>query len=136
MLLLNGDMISAPELSKIFGVTTRTIHRDIKTISRAGIPLTTLSDPNGGIGINEKFIIEKNISSDSDISSIVIKLIEEYPGIVDNNDYILAKYKSEAAERKKSDDKDKSTVIKVTIMQINDKCECIDPLHVRRYIRN
>ena len=175
MLLLNGEMISAPELSKIFGVSTRTIHRDIEVINKAGIPLVTAPGVNGGIAVPEDFKIDKKISAASDISSAIIALINEYPGLVDDDSYILAKHRNETSERERK----KSAVIKVTIrfrgaykddlekqyglniISLNaddfyeadiyieadereydrlllsgDKCECIEPRHVREYIKN
>jgi len=181
MLLLNCERISAPELSKIFGVTTKTIHRDIETISKAGIPLVTAAGPRGGISIPKNFKFKKNIYSDSDISSATISLIEEYPEILDDNEYILAKHRSEfqGLEQTKSGVENKSAVIKVTVrfdamhkndierqydlkidsldehgyykayiyigaskdeynklLVLGDKCECIEPRHVREYIIN
>jgi len=179
MLMLQNEMISAPELSRIFGVATRTIHRDIETISKAGIPLVTSTGPNGGIGITEEFKMHKNISPESDISAIAISLIEEYPGLLDIDSYILAKHRIEMLERERQKAGDKSAVIKVTLrfdelykndiereyalnivsfdetgcyeactyieanskeydrlLIIGDKFECIDPPHIREYIKN
>ena len=117
MLLLNCEMTSAPELSKIFGVSTKTIHRDIEIIDKAGIPLITAVGPHGGIGIPRDFKTKKDISNDSDISSVIISLIDEYPGLVDDNEYILARHRSELSGkgRMKSGIENTSAIIKVTM---------------------
>ena len=181
MLLLNCERISAPQLSKIFGVTAKTIHRDIETISKSGIPLVAATGPRGGIGIPEDFKIKKDIVSGFDISSAIIALIDEYPELLDDNEYILAKHRNALSgrERVKSGVENKPTVIKVTVrfvklhkkdierqydlkidsldehgyytayiyigasndeydnlLLLSDKCECIEPRHVREYIKN
>lgn len=117
MLLLNGKIISAPKLAKIFEVEKRTIYRDIDTIRRAGIPLVSEIGYYGGIGLSKDFIAKKNISSDSDISTAAIALMDEYPGLLDNNSYILAKHRQEILEReqKKSAAKNNRALIKVTL---------------------
>jgi predicted DNA-binding transcriptional regulator YafY len=117
MLLLNCEMISAPALSKIFGVNVRTIYRDIETISGAGIPLVTVAGLHGGVGIPKDFKIKKDVSSGFDISSATISLLEEYPGLLDDNEYILARHKSELSERerKTSGTENKAAAIKVTV---------------------
>ena len=115
VLMLQNEMISAPELAKIFGVATRTIHRDVETISRAGIPLVTSTGPNGGIGIAGEFKTARNITPASDMASVAIGLIDEYPGLADIESYILAKHKIEARERERQKLVGKSAVIKVTL---------------------
>jgi len=181
MLLLNCEMISAPELSRIFGVTTKTIHRDIETIGKAGIPLVTATGPRGGIGVAKDFKQKRAVSSGGDISEAIISLIEEYPALLDDNEYILAKHRSEFSgrERARAGLENKSAVIKVTLrfdkihkaelsrhfdltvvspdehnrhtahiyigankddyddlLLLGDKCECVEPRHVREYILN
>lgn len=39
-ILLNNERVTAPELAEEFGVSVRTIYRDIDTMSAAGIPST------------------------------------------------------------------------------------------------
>ena len=169
MLLLNCEMTSAPELSKIFGVSAKTIHRDVEIISKSGIPLVTAVGPRGGIGIPEDFKAKKNISGD--MSTALIALTDEYPGLLDSNDYILSKHRR--AKRGRAEHK---ALIRVTLrfdkahkdelereydmkidavdgdsytahvyigadkgeydklFSLGDKCECVDPRHVRNYI--
>jgi len=182
MLLLHRKIISAPELSKIFDVSVRTIYRDIETISHAGIPIVTETGVKGGISILEDFKIDKYLFSASDIASTMLALTNIYPNLLESdNSYILAKHKSlvSAREQKKSGITNKMSVIRVTlrfheshkdeiseyydlnitsleddgyykgyiyiensereynnILILGDKCECLEPIHVREYIKN
>ena len=61
IVLLEQNKISATKLAEMFEVTTRTIYRDIETIQAAGIPIVTYTGINGGIGILEKYKIDKKV---------------------------------------------------------------------------
>ena len=52
-ILLNRKTITASELAERFGVSIRTIYRDIEVLSSAGIPIYTTQGVNGGISIME-----------------------------------------------------------------------------------
>jgi len=176
MLLLNRKIISAPELSKIFDVSVRTIYRDIETISHAGIPIVTEMGMKGGVSILEEFKIDKYLFSASDVASTMIALTNIYPNLLESDSsYILAKHKSLASKREQK----KTSVIRVTLrfheshkdyigeyydldiisldedeycqayiyiesgeanydnlVILGDRCECVEPAHVRRYIKN
>lgn len=47
--LLNNGKATAPELAEKFGVSIRTIYRDLDELNAAGIPVHTQSGRNGGI---------------------------------------------------------------------------------------
>ena len=180
MLLLHRKIISAPELSKIFDVSVRTIYRDIETISHAGIPVVTETGVKGGVSILEEFKIDKYLFSASDIASTMITLTSIYPNLLESDSsYILAKHKNESLERERIKSGYKSAVIKVMLrfgeshkndiaqqydlnivsfgndgyyeayiyieanekeydrlLSIGSKCECIEPYHVREYIKS
>ncbi|MEG2656928.1 MAG: YafY family protein [Clostridium sp.] len=74
MVLLNNERVSAIELAKMFEVSTRTIYRDIETISLAGIPITTYNGANGGISIMEEYKVDNKLFTTSDISTILMGL--------------------------------------------------------------
>ncbi|MEG0295925.1 MAG: YafY family protein [Clostridium sp.] len=74
MVLLNNERVSAIQLAEMFEVSTRTIYRDIETISLSGIPITTYNGVNGGISIMEEYKVDKNIFTTSDISTILMGL--------------------------------------------------------------
>jgi len=183
MLLLHRNKISAPKMAKIFDVSVRTIYRDIETINQAGIPIVTETGIKGGISILDEFKIDKYLFAKSDdITSTMLALISIYPNLLENNNsYILAKHKNLVSQRenKKSEQKNKTAVIKVTLrfhesykdnineyydlnivsleedeyykayiyiynnenecdnlMILGNMCECLEPVHVREYIKN
>ncbi len=74
MLLLERETVRAAELARIFGVSTRTIYRDIDTLGQAGIPVVTYPGVNGGIGIMEQYKVDKRLFTVSDITSLLIGL--------------------------------------------------------------
>jgi len=118
MLLLNRKIISAPEMSKIFDVSVRTIYRDIETISRAGIPIITETGVKGGISILEDFKIDKYLFSASDIASTMLALTNIYPDLLESdNSYILTKHKNLISQREQkiAEQKNKTSVIRVTL---------------------
>ena len=48
-ILLQQERVTAPELSRRFEVSRRTINRDIEDLCRAGIPIVTTQGQKGGI---------------------------------------------------------------------------------------
>ena len=48
-ILLQREKVTAPELAEQFEVSRRTIQRDIDSLCRAGIPLSTAQGAGGGI---------------------------------------------------------------------------------------
>ncbi len=74
MLLLECKTVSASELAKKFGVSVRTIYRDVDTIALAGIPIVAFPGQNGGIGIMEQYKVDKRLFTVSDITSLLIGL--------------------------------------------------------------
>ncbi len=74
MLLLQHKKTTAAKLAGMFEVSVRTIYRDIEVISQAGIPVTTQTGANGGIGIMEEYKVEKGLFSAADIASLLAGL--------------------------------------------------------------
>ncbi|MCD9024683.1 helix-turn-helix transcriptional regulator [Cohnella silvisoli] len=74
MLLLDREKISASKLAEMFEVTPRTIFRDIETINKAGIPIITYPGAKGGIGIMEKFKLEKKLFTTTDVITLLLGL--------------------------------------------------------------
>ncbi len=70
-MLLNRKQVSAPELAKKFGVSIRTIYRDIDTINKAGIPITSNTGRQGGFGILDTYRIDRQVLTFKEISSII-----------------------------------------------------------------
>ena len=61
--LLEKKMVTAGELAAHFEVSTRTIYRDIDTLSLAGIPVYTSKGNGGGIGILDGYVLNKSTLS-------------------------------------------------------------------------
>ena len=72
--LLNREMVSASSLAERFGVSRRTIQRDMECIELAGIPIFTLQGPQGGYGIVESYKMERQVMSVDDFYYIVTAL--------------------------------------------------------------
>jgi len=73
-LLLNKDRVTAKELANHFEVSTRTIYRDIDTISLAGIPVYTEKGKGGGISLLPDFVLNKSILSEEEQTEILAAL--------------------------------------------------------------
>ncbi len=55
-LLLERKTLTAKELSEYFGVSIRTIYRDIDILSTANIPIYTSKGKNGGISLLDSHV--------------------------------------------------------------------------------
>jgi len=73
-ILLNKESVTAKELAAQFGVSTRTIYRDIDTLSLAGIPVYTEKGKGGGIGLLPDFVLNKSILSEREQNEILAAL--------------------------------------------------------------
>lgn len=69
--LLNNGHATAPELSKEFDVSVRTIYRDIESLSEAGIPVYSEQGRNGGIYIVKDFVLDKALLSQNEKQEIL-----------------------------------------------------------------
>lgn len=72
--LLRTDSISASKLATKFGVSVRTIFRDVRTLEDAGIPIVTTPGVHGGIGILPQYKIDKALFTHGDISALLLGL--------------------------------------------------------------
>lgn len=93
--LLERESISASELAKNYEVSTRTIYRDIETIEKAGVPITTTMGKNGGISILKDYKLNKNYFSSNQINSLILA-IDTLSPIIDKGKFseIYAKLNS------------------------------------------
>lgn len=73
-LLMQKKRVTAKELAKRFEVSTRTIYRDIETLSGAKIPIYTNKGQNGGIGLLDEYILNKTILSEEEQEQILFAL--------------------------------------------------------------
>ncbi|MBF8983809.1 YafY family transcriptional regulator [Lutibacter sp. B2] len=73
-ILLDKKHVTAKELSEIFEVSTRTIYRDVDTLSMAGIPIYTNKGKGGGISIFDNFVMNKSVLSKKEQNNLLLGL--------------------------------------------------------------
>ena len=66
--------ITAKELAERFEVSTRTIYRDIESLSRANIPIYSTKGKEGGIGLLEEYVLNKTVLSEEEQNQILFAL--------------------------------------------------------------
>lgn len=70
-LLLRHENITAKQLAQELDVSTRTIYRDINTLSIAGIPITSQKGYGGGLSLLEGFALDKSYFTQEEQSNII-----------------------------------------------------------------
>ena len=73
-ILLEKKAVTAKALSGQFGVSQRTIYRDIDALSLAGIPVYSEKGKGGGISILPEFVLNKSILSEQEQQEILSAL--------------------------------------------------------------
>ncbi len=73
-ILLNRRTVTAAELAERFGVSVRTIYRDIDVLSASGVPVYTTQGAGGGISLLEEYSVNRALLSDDDRRSILFAL--------------------------------------------------------------
>ncbi|MEL6221961.1 MAG: YafY family protein [Cyanobacteria bacterium J06627_8] len=72
--LLNRDLASASEMAQRFGVSVRTIQRDMEAIEGAGIPIYAQPGAYGGYGIVEGYKVDRQLLTMDDLYFILTAL--------------------------------------------------------------
>ena len=90
-ILLQKQRVTARELAERFEVSTRTIYRDIDTISFAGIPVYTEKGKGGGISLLPDFVLNKSILSEREQDEILPALQGLSQIQVESADHLLRK---------------------------------------------
>ncbi|MVO99949.1 WYL domain-containing protein [Paenibacillus lutrae] len=70
-MLLNNEVLSASALAEKYGVSQRTIYRDIDAICAAGIPVVSYQGVHGGYGIMEEYKMDKSLLGSYDVGSLI-----------------------------------------------------------------
>lgn len=70
MILLQNEIINAGALAKKLEVSTRTIYRDIDTLTMAGLPIFTIQGVAGGVGLMKSYKIDKKLFTPKDIQAL------------------------------------------------------------------
>jgi len=73
-ILLNRDTVTARELADRFGVSARTIYRDIDALSSAGVPVYTNKGNGGGISLLEDYTLNKTLLSKSESEGLLLAI--------------------------------------------------------------
>lgn len=71
MILLQKRSVTARELSERFGVSIRTIYRDIETLSTSGVPIYTSQGQGGGISLMDEYQLDRTALSDDERDSLL-----------------------------------------------------------------
>jgi predicted DNA-binding transcriptional regulator YafY len=92
VLLLNRGRLSAKELADRFEVSTKTIYRDMDTLSQAGIPIVAHQGTAGGFEMMEEFTISRQFLTLEEIQAIVAAVKGINSAMDDNKlDHLLEK---------------------------------------------
>ena len=73
-ILMQKKKVTAKELADKFEVSTRTIYRDIETLSTANIPIYASKGKDGGIGLLDEYVLNKTILSEEEQNQILFAL--------------------------------------------------------------
>lgn len=73
-LLMEKKSISAGELARHFGVSVKTIYRDIDALGQADIPVYTTQGKGGGIALMDRFVLQKSLLSKSEQEEVLSAL--------------------------------------------------------------
>ncbi len=73
-ILMNKGSVTAEELAEHFEVSTRTVYRDIDSLSMAGIPVYANRGKGGGIRLMEHFVLDRRLLSKEEQGRILAAL--------------------------------------------------------------
>lgn len=73
-ILLDKKTATAKEFAERFEVSSRTIYRDIETLSAAGIPVYMSKGKGGGISLLPDFVLNKVVLTDDEKTNILSSL--------------------------------------------------------------
>lgn len=114
VILLRKERVQAKELAERFGVSVRTILRDVDAINLAGIPIVTYQGVNGGIGIAEGYRLDKSVLTENEMAAVITTLKGIGRSIPDkNNEILVEKFKNilSSAQMKRVDQKTNQLII-------------------------
>lgn len=87
-ILLEKENVTAKELAEHFGVSVRTIYRDIDVLSRSNIPIYTNQGKGGGINLLDNFVLDKSLISEDEQNQILFAL-QSFEKLNVNNEKML-----------------------------------------------
>lgn len=99
-MLLNNRQQKSQDIADHFGVSTKTIYRDVETLAQAGMPISMQQGIGGGIVLSENYAINKTKLTTSE-ESVLMKALDEIKKLPNAQlDYalkLLKQYFNEAA---------------------------------------
>ena len=99
-LLLNNRQQKAQDIADHFGVSTKTIYRDVETLAEAGVPISMQQGIGGGIVLSDNYAINKTKLTVSE-EVVLMKALDEIKKLPNAQlDYalkLLKQYFNEAA---------------------------------------
>ena len=73
-ILLSKEKVTAGELAQRFEVSTRTIYRDVDTLSINGVPIYATKGKGGGIRLLENYTMDRSVLSDEEKNHVLLGL--------------------------------------------------------------
>ena len=73
-LLRSSSKVTINELARSYNVSTRTIKRDLDKLSVLGIPIMIHRGKNGGVEIDESYVIRRQMLRYSDYEALLFAL--------------------------------------------------------------
>ena len=70
-ILIDKKQVTAGEMAKRFGVSTRTIYRWLDALSVSGVPVYSLKGRGGGIAISEQYALDNTVLSEDERLAII-----------------------------------------------------------------
>lgn len=92
-LLLDKRKVTAEELATRFGVSKRTVLRDMESLSLAGIPIYSRQGKEGGFSLMETFILDKSLLTAEEQKEILSALETIKPFVEKDSEKLLVKLK-------------------------------------------
>ena len=93
-LLMDKKVSTAQQLADYFGVSKRTILRDIDELAAAGIPVSTLQGKGGGVTILDNFVLNKTTFDDQEQKNTLFALQDIAAAEQTGNEHLLAKLRT------------------------------------------
>lgn len=92
-LLLGKRKVTAEELAARFGVSKRTVLRDMESLALAGIPIYGRQGKEGGFSLMETFILDKSLLTAEEQKEILSALETMKPFVEKDSEKLLVKLK-------------------------------------------
>lgn len=118
--LLNRELVRAKELAEHFDVSSRTIQRDINTLSYAGIPITSVQGAQGGFGIMKEFKLDRQLVNTNDLY-LILTALESFGSTIKNKEIgqTEEKIKSLLRERQQQEISSKKEKLQIDFSSLN-----------------